>query len=583
MIRFRPLRFESLEGRQLMASLWQNPGQHLDVNRDLAVDKRDLDVVLAAQRRMNRPLSPRAAASTEPYYDASGDGKFDWTDYSRVSSAVAGKKPVVAADLASDTDALGDRLTSDPTIRGRVSNWTANDRLQARLDGGPWSNVSPLIHGSAFTLGPADLATVAGSALGPVQHVLELRILRSNKAAGVGMDLAFQLLGDAIPPPDAGGGNEQPADPAIVNQVPWTGNTPPGVVIDFEPASSRRYIGSPSIVVLPGGEYIASHDLFGPGTGSDTSEIFISRDQGRTWQQRATLRGQVWSTLFVHEGQLYLLGTDRVNGAVVIRRSGDGGSTWTTPTSSTTGRLLTGRYSTGPTPVIVSGGRIWRAVEAVRSGSWGLNFLPFMLSAPVGANLLQAASWTSSNRITPQSTWLGGQFRGFLEGNAVAAPGGGLVNVLRVHSSTYPERAALIHISANGRTATFNPATDFVSFPGGTKKFTIRFDEASQKYWALANDVPVPYRGQASVDRTRNTLSLVSSADLRTWQVERVVLQHANVAKSGFQYADWQFESDDLIAAIRTAYREPSGALAASSHDSNYLTFLRVKDFRGAP
>jgi hypothetical protein len=565
-----------------MASLWQNPGQQLDVNRDLAVDKRDLDVIRAAQNRMNRPLGPRAAASTEPYYDASGDGKFDWTDYSRVNSAVAGKKPVAAADLAPATGTPGERLTSDPIIRGRVSNWTKNDSLQARLDGGPWSNVSTLLAGSAFTFGPAELATIAGTPLRSGQHVLELRILRSGKAAGVGMDLTFQLLGETVPPPEDGGGTPQPADPTVVNQVPWTASAPPGVVIDFEPASSRRYVGSPSIVVLPGGDYVASHDLFGPGTSGDTTEVFVSRDQGRSWQQRATLRGQVWSTLFVHEGQLYLLGTDRFNGAVVIRRSGDGGSTWTTPSSNTTGRLLAGSFSTGPTPVLVSGGRIWRALEAVRSGSWGLNFLPFMLSAPVGSDLLQAASWTSSNRITPQSSWLGGQFRGFLEGNAVAAPGGGIVNVLRVHTTKYPERAALIHLSPDGRTATFDPATDFVAFPGGSKKFTIHYDELTERYWALANDVPASYRGQASVDRTRNTLSLVSSSDLRTWRVERVVLQHASVSKSGFQYADWQFDGNDLIAAIRTAFREPSGVLAASSHDSNYLTFLRIRDFRSA-
>ena len=209
---------------------------------------------------------------------------------------------------------------------------------------------------------------------------------------------------------------------------------------------------------MPGGEYVASHDLFGSGTASDTTEVFVSRDQGQTWQPQATLRGQFWSTLFVHNGQLYLLGTDRVNGAVVIRRSGDGGATWTTPLAGTSGKLLTGQYSTAPTPVIVSGGRIWRAVEAVRPGSWGLNFLPFVMSAPVDADLLQASSWTSSNRITPQSTWLGGQFRGFLEGNAVPAPGGGIINILRVHTTTYPERAALIHISADGKTATFNPA-----------------------------------------------------------------------------------------------------------------------------
>ncbi|MEI6236931.1 MAG: exo-alpha-sialidase, partial [Planctomycetota bacterium] len=33
---------------------------------------------------------------------------------------------------------------------------------------------------------------------------------------------------------------------------------PPGVTIDFSPSKSRKYIGSPSIAVLPSGEYVAS-------------------------------------------------------------------------------------------------------------------------------------------------------------------------------------------------------------------------------------------------------------------------------------------------------------------------------------
>ncbi|MBS3776462.1 MAG: hypothetical protein KGY70_14800, partial [Bacteroidales bacterium] len=41
----------------------------------------------------------------------------------------------------------------------------------------------------------------------------------------------------------------------------------PGVVINHSPASSGKYIGSPSLVVMPNGDYIASHDYFGPGGG----------------------------------------------------------------------------------------------------------------------------------------------------------------------------------------------------------------------------------------------------------------------------------------------------------------------------
>src|SRR5947209_19599283 len=71
----------------------------------------------------------------------------------------------------------------------------------------------------------------------------------------------------------------------------------PGVVIDHSPAKSRCYIGSPSIAVLPGGEYVASHDFFGPGSTRDTTVLFASGDRGKTWQKRATSKGQWWSTL----------------------------------------------------------------------------------------------------------------------------------------------------------------------------------------------------------------------------------------------------------------------------------------------
>ena len=74
----------------------------------------------------------------------------------------------------------------------------------------------------------------------------------------------------------------------------------PGVVIDHAPASSRQYIGSPSIAALPGGLYVASHDLFGPGSTKDTTIIFASNDGGASWTRITAIQGQWWSTLFFH-------------------------------------------------------------------------------------------------------------------------------------------------------------------------------------------------------------------------------------------------------------------------------------------
>jgi len=106
----------------------------------------------------------------------------------------------------------------------------------------------------------------------------------------------------------------------------------PGVVVSHLPASSGRYVGSPALAVLPNGDYVATHDEFGPKSGEEkagVTRVFRSTDRGATWKRIATVRGAFWSGLFVHRGALYLMGTDRQYGRVVIRRSGDGGATWT--------------------------------------------------------------------------------------------------------------------------------------------------------------------------------------------------------------------------------------------------------------
>jgi hypothetical protein len=317
------------------------------------------------------------------------------------------------------------------------------------------------------------------------------------------------------------------------------------------------------------------------GDHGDTTDVYASADKGRTWARRATVKGQWWSSLFVHRGDLYLMGTSQARGYCVIRRSTDGGKTWTEPTDADSGLLLAdGMYHCAPVPVLVHAGRLWRGMEdGAGPKGWDRKFKAFVMSAPVGADLLKASSWTCSNRLAHDSTWLGGKFGGWLEGNAVATPDGEVVDVLRVQQPGYPETAAVVRVSADGKTATFDPANDFIPFPGGGKKFTIRFDPASKRYWALANHVPKEFEGPNAASR-RNTLALICSADLRAWEVRRVVLQHPDVKAHGFQYADWQFDGRDLIAVVRTASEEPDGTPAHNAHDANHLTFHRVADFR---
>lgn len=360
---------------------------------------------------------------------------------------------------------------------------------------------------------------------------------------------------------------------------------PPGVVIAHRAAGDEIYVGSPGIVILPDGAYLAKYDEFGPKSSAADAAVTIilrSDDRGLSWQELVRLPGVFWATLFGHRSEVYLLGTNRGGGDVIIRKSTDGGHTWTQPQDARSGILLNDvRYHCAPVPVVEHNGRLWRAMEDLegdRSRGFGPQFRTFMMSAPIDADLLNADSWTSSNRLSRGAGWLDGRFNGWLEGNAVVTPSGEIATVLRTTIREWDSRAAMVRISDDGTTAAFDPATGFVELPGGTKKFSIRKDPVSQRYWSLTNPRLPPYR-DISAGGVRNTLALVSSADLRTWKTHCVLLHHDDPKKHGFQYVDWVFDGDDLVAVCRTAYDDEFGG-AHNFHDANFLTFHRITDFR---
>ncbi len=243
--------------------------------------------------------------------------------------------------------------------------------------------------------------------------------------------------------------------------------------------------------------------------------------------------------------------------------------------------LLEGEYHTAPMPVIVHNGRLWRAMENAKADTkaWGKRYSAMVISAPVDADLLVSSNWTATNFLSYDSTYLGGKFGGWLEGNVVVTPEGAMVDILRV-ASTDPGRdiAAVVKISDDGRKAAFNPETGFMDFIGGAKKFSIRYDEKSKRYWTLANLVKKEF-SHLPASSVRNTLVIKSSPDLKSWTVHGILLEHPDVEKHGFQYVDWQFEGRDIIFLSRTAYDDEFGG-AHNFHDANYLTFHRIKRYQ---
>jgi hypothetical protein len=324
---------------------------------------------------------------------------------------------------------------------------------------------------------------------------------------------------------------------------------------------------------------VASHSFFGPGSARGRTYTFLSGDGGKTWQPKAEIVGLSFSSLFVHRGSLYLMGV--YHGNVGILKSDDEGATWTEPADAKSGLLLTQDkpYHSAPVPVVEHAGRIWRAMEDRQAGGkWPYHFRAFMMSAPADADLLDAASWTRSEPLASDPTWLDDELKGWLEGNAVVAPDGGIVNMLRV-DSWEGGKAAMIRVSADGRTCSFDPATDLVDFPGGGKKFTIRRDPIGGQYWSLVNGIDETTRQGREAGAVRNSLVLVSSRDLRVWSIRRTVISHPDPVDHGFQYVDWQFDGDDIVAVSRTAFDDAFGG-ADNYHNANYFTFHRIEGFR---
>lgn len=362
----------------------------------------------------------------------------------------------------------------------------------------------------------------------------------------------------------------------------------PGTVIAYSPASSGLYIGSPSLVILPTGDYLASHDFFGPQSTEHTSaisRIYRSKNKGKSWEMISEINGQFWSKLIVHQNQLYLMGTHKHHGNTIIRQSLDGGKTWTSPTDSEHGLLLTGEYHCAPMPFIIHQGRLWRAMENAMGPIkvWGKRYGSFMMSIPLDKNPMQAANWTSTNVLPFDSTYFQGAFGGWIEGNAVVGPDGAVWNILRVdYKTSSQEFAAMVNISKDGKQATFDRNSGFIPFAGGSKKFTIRYDSTSHLYWTLSNIIPEevklanPGKNPASI---RNTLALSYSKDLKDWHVKKIIFQHPDVIKHGFQYVDWLFDGKHILLACRTAYDDDFGG-AHNNHDANFLTFYRIKKFR---
>lgn len=289
-------------------------------------------------------------------------------------------------------------------------------------------------------------------------------------------------------------------------------------------------------------------------------------------------------------------------------------------------------FSTGPTPVLLSGGRLWRAFEH-NVGAWGSGYASVVLSAAADApDLLSPSAWTLSGAlpfsavaplvpanwsVAPPPFVVAPNF-GWLEGNAVerdADAHAGIYVLLRVNSPPAANKAALLELAGAAAAPTFKAWVE--PFWGGNSKFTVRRDALSGLFVTLATAVPEPAAVtlppacgpvalppgplpccgflEACAAATRNATCVWCHANSRNelrlavakdaagpWLLGPTVLSDDTGVPSfvsemgtGFQYADWVFSGADIIAVVRAGYRGSN-----NYHNSNRILFKVVESWR---
>ena len=87
------------------------------------------------------------------------------------------------------------------------------------------------------------------------------------------------------------------------------------------------------------------------------------------------------------------------------------------------------------------------------------------------------------------------------------------------------------------------------------------------------------YAAGITYDLMRNHAVLCYSNDLQTWIPYKTVVFDEDPFFHGYQYFDWVFDGNDIVAVSRTACPEYRG-LPVRQHDANMMTFHRIPNFR---
>ena len=366
----------------------------------------------------------------------------------------------------------------------------------------------------------------------------------------------------------------------------------------YQVPSPDLITGGGALLRLPSGDLLASYFLLGVGPESgrysndtpDALRLSISGDDGQTWLELPPIN--VYDGFpFQHEGAVYMVmhGHGRKN--ITVSRSDDECRTWSDPVT-----VLEGLFWNCPHGEVVRNGQLYRAFGT--TGPDGMYDHIVAAACDLAKGPLDPAAWRVSNPVgypgTPDELEAGvfppgstdWTFRGhWLEPNVVNV-GGHLQVLARCRIDGYGTSSiAGVCDLADGGDSLGLTFRQFYPIPGAQQRFHVIYDEVSRLFWAPVNLVTDSQDTQGigkklqqmgfkgTPGNERRILMLNYSLDALNWFQAGCVAMYPSHLQS-FHYAAPLIDGDDLLILVRTSRDAPN------QHDSELMTFHRVRDFR---
>ena len=398
-------------------------------------------------------------------------------------------------------------------------------------------------------------------------------------------------------------------------------------IVVRSPAPENVYCYSPGLLKAKNERIIATMDFGGEGVKDmkasvkrnpdgnryNTGRLFVSDDGGNNWVEKSAFP-LLCARPFAAGDSIYVIGFSRDLG---IMRSDDNGDTWSEVFPLTKGEL----WHQAPSNVWYENDKVYLVMERMtHGGDWPVcGIAPVLLRADINADLTKRKNWTFASELVfdqhindtklaefgipfykngDMESYMGQTNCGWLETNVVRLKKendflydktGKTLHLFMRAFTGLPWTGALAKVIEKDdgsmetmfETAPSGKRMTFINISGGGEsKFHILYDDKTRTYWLLTNeftDRMVDFNNWTHNQRhgyDRSRLVLYYSYNCFDWIFAGVVTS-GKTRRQSRSYASMAFDNNDLIMLLRTGSEE-----AFNGHDTNLITFHRIKDYR---